>query len=112
MIFKRKNYISAALLTSRIGLYSVVFSDDGEFGQDATFTLDREVWCDWRPNEGDRTLNENSLNFNTSARCYIRFTEDISTTWQIERDGVRYTIHSIRNVEDRNQYLELIVYTR
>ena len=89
-----------------------MFASDGENGETATFTLDREVWADWRPNEGDRTLNENSLNFNTSARVYIRFTEDIATTWQIEREGVRYTIHSIRNVENRNQYLELIVYTR
>lgn len=112
MRLKSKPHINATTLTDRIGLYSVSFVDDGENGEVANFSLDREVWADWRPNEGDRTLNDASLNFNTSARVYIRFTEDIATTWQVERDSVRYTIHSIRNVENRNQYLELILFTR
>lgn len=109
---QRKDYVGASSLKERVGLYVPVLTTDGEYGYSNPFTLQETVWGDFRPNDGDRALNEFALAFNKSARLFIRYGVTITTTYQVDVMGERWAIHSIKDVGNTHQYYELIIWTK
>ena len=103
-------YIDANTMTRQVLLYAPTRTSDGEGGYTTTFTLQSTVWGDLRPDNKSRELDEAELQFDQRNRLYIRYGVTIDDNYQIEVEGQRYTIHSIKDVENQHRFLEIIMY--
>ena len=107
----KANYIDANTMTREVKIYTSARISDGQGGYEVYFPFFVPVWGDFRPNNQSRSVDEGRLEFDRSNKLYIRYGVDIKDTDQIEIDLVRYTIHSITNVENQNRFLEIIIYS-
>lgn len=103
-------YIDANTMTRQVLLYAPTRTSDGEGGYTTTFALQSTVWGDLRPDNKNRELDESELQFDQRNRLYIRYGATIDDNYQIEVEGQRYTIHSIKDVENQHRFLEIIMY--
>jgi len=86
-------------------------TSDGQGGYTTTFTLQSTIWGDLRPSDQSRAVDEGRLEFDRSNRLYVRYGAVITDSSQLEIDGVTYTIHSIKDVENQHRFLELVIYS-
>jgi SPP1 family predicted phage head-tail adaptor len=106
----KANYIDANTMTRQVGIYAPTRTSDGQGGYTTTFALQSTVWGDLRPDNQVREIGESELQFDQRNRLYIRFGVTILDSYEVDVEGDRYTIHSIKNVENQNRFLELIIY--
>jgi SPP1 family predicted phage head-tail adaptor len=97
-------------MTRQVGIYAPTRVSDGQGGYTTTFALQSTVWGDLRPDNQVREIDQSELQFDQRNRLYIRFGVTILDSYEVEVEGDRYTIHSIKNVENQNRFLELIIY--
>ena len=107
----KANYIDANTLTRKVFLYKPTYTSDGEGGNTIEFTADGTTFGDLRPNKQTRAVDEGRLEFDRSNRLYVRYGAVITDSSQLEIDGVTYTIHSIKDVENQHRFLELVIYS-
>jgi SPP1 family predicted phage head-tail adaptor len=107
---KKANYVDANTMYSEIGLYVPTMVSDGQGGFTTTFALQEVVFGDFRPENENRALLEAQLSFTRSAKLYIRYGVTINNNYQIDVEGDRYTIHSIKDVEDQFRFYEILMY--
>jgi SPP1 family predicted phage head-tail adaptor len=103
-------YIDANTMTREILLYAPTRTSDGQGGYTTTFALQSTVWGDLRPDNKSREIDESELQFDQRMRLYIRFGVTITDTYEVEIEGSRYTIHSIKDVENQHRFYELVIY--
>ena len=106
----KANYVDANTMTREVGIYAPTRTSDGQGGYTTTFALQSTVWGDLRPDNQNRAVDDSELQFNQRNRLYIRFEVNIDDSYEVDIEGDRFTIHSIKNVEDQNRFLELIIY--
>lgn len=106
----KANYVDANTMTREVKIYAPTRVSDGQGGYTTTFALQSTVWGDLRPDNQSRAVDDSELQFNQRNRLYIRFDVNIDDSYEVDVEGSRYTIHSIKNVEDQNRFLELIIY--
>ena len=106
----KANYIDANTMTREVKIYASTRTSDGQGGYTTTFALQSTVWGDLRPDNQSRSVDDSELQFNQRNRLYIRFEVNIDDSYEVDVEGDRFTIHSIKNVEDQNRFLELIIY--
>ena len=106
----KANYIDANTMTREVKVYVPTRTSDGQGGYTTTFALQTTVWGDLRPDNQVREVGESELQFDQRNRLYIRYGVTILDSYEVEVEGDRYTIHSIKNVENQNRFLELIIY--
>jgi SPP1 family predicted phage head-tail adaptor len=106
----KANYIDANTMTREVKLYAATKASDGQGGYNTTFALQSTIWGDLRPDNQSREIDESELQFDQRNRLYIRYGVTIDNDYELEIEGSRYTIHSIKNVENQNRFLELIIY--
>jgi SPP1 family predicted phage head-tail adaptor len=97
-------------MTREVLIYAPTRTSDGQGGYTTTFALQSTVWGDLRPDNQIREIDQSELQFDQKNRLYIRFGVTILDSYEVEVEGDRYTIHSIKNVENQNRFLELIIY--
>jgi SPP1 family predicted phage head-tail adaptor len=97
-------------MTRQVGIWAATRVTDGQGGYTTTFALQTTVWGDLRPDNQSRAVDESELQFDQRSVLYIRFGVNINDSYEVEVEGDRYTIHSIKNVENQNRFLELIIY--
>jgi SPP1 family predicted phage head-tail adaptor len=107
---KKANYVDANTMYSEIGLYVPTRVSDGQGGFTTTFALQEVVFGDFRPENENRALLEAQLSFTRSAKLFIRYGVTINNNYQIDIEGDRYTIHSIKDVEDQFRFYEILMY--
>lgn len=107
---KKANYVDTNTMTRQVLLYAPTRTADGQGGFTTTFALQSTIWGDLRPDNQVRAISEGKLDFDASARLYIRYGATVTDSYEIEIESVRYTIHSIKNVENQNRFLELVIY--
>jgi SPP1 family predicted phage head-tail adaptor len=107
----KSNYIDANTMTREVKVYASALTSDGQGGYTTTFTLQSTIWGDLRPDNQNRAIGEGRLEFDRSNVLYIRYGVTISDNYQLEIDSVRYTIHSITDVENQNRFLEIVIYS-
>jgi SPP1 family predicted phage head-tail adaptor len=103
-------YIDANTMTREVLLYAPTRTSDGQGGYTTTFTLQGTVWGDLRPDDKVRSIGESELQFDQRMRLYIRFGVTITDVYEVEIEGSRYTIHSIKDVENQHRFYELLIY--
>ncbi len=107
---KKANYVDANTMYSEIGLYVPTSTADGQGGYTTTFALQEVVFGDFRPENQNRTLQEAQITFTRAAKLFIRCDVTINNNYEIEVENERYTIHSIKDVEDQFRFYEIIMY--
>lgn len=114
-LYKKNITISADDLKDVCTLYEPSRAA-GERGRTiTTYTSRGAVNCQFTPNRGSRALQEAQLTYNEVATIRIRYNYDypgINADWQVEFNGKRYTVHSVEDMYNRHQYLELLAYTK
>lgn len=106
----KANYIDANTMTREVKIYAATKTSDGQGGYTTTFALQSTVWGDLRPDNKAREIDDLELAFDQRNRLYIRYGVTINDNYEVEIESQRYTIHSIKNVENQNRFLELIIY--
>jgi SPP1 family predicted phage head-tail adaptor len=106
----KANYVDANTMTREVLIYAPTRTSDGQGGFTTTFALQSTVWGDLRPDNQVREIDQSELQFDQRNRLYIRFGVTILDSYEVEIESERYTIHSIKNVENQNRFLELIIY--
>lgn len=106
----KANYIDANTMTREVKIYAATKTSDGQGGYTTTFALQSTIWGDLRPDNQARAVDESELQFDQRNRLFIRYGVTIQDDYEVEIEGSRYTIHSIKNVENQNRFLELIIY--
>lgn len=106
----KDNYVDANSMNRQVYLYAPTKTSDGQGGYTTTFALQEMVWGDYRPQPQDRALLESSLSFTRLAKLFIRFDVTINDNYQIEVEGQRYTIHSLKDVDNAYRFWEIIMY--
>jgi SPP1 family predicted phage head-tail adaptor len=106
----KANYVDANTMTREVLIYAPTRTSDGQGGFTTTFALQSTVWGDLRPDNQVREIDDSELQFDQRNRLYIRFGVNINNSYEVEIEGDRYTIHSIKNVENQKRFLELIIY--
>ena len=106
----KANYVDANTMTRQVGIWASTRVSDGQGGYTTTFALQTTVWGDLRPDNQVREVGESELQFDQRNRLYIRYGVTIDDNYQIEVEGQRYTIHSIKDVENQHRFLEIIMY--
>jgi SPP1 family predicted phage head-tail adaptor len=106
----KANYVDANTMTREVLIYAPTRTSDGQGGFTTTFALQSTVWGDLRPDNQVREIDQSELQFDQKNRLYIRFGVTINDSYEVEIESERYTIHSIKNVENQNRFLELIIY--
>ena len=106
----KANYVDANTMTREVKIYAPTRVSDGQGGYTTTFALQTTVWGDLRPDNQSREIGESELQFDQRSVLYIRYGVTINDSYEVDVEGSRYTIHSIKNVENQNRFLELIIY--
>ena len=106
----KDNYVDANSMTRLVGVYAPTKTSDGQGGYTTTFALQQTVWGDFRPQEQNRALLESELSFTRMAKLFIRWDITINDNYQLEVEGERYTIHSIKDVDNAHRFFEIIMY--
>jgi SPP1 family predicted phage head-tail adaptor len=106
----KANYVDANTMTREVKIYAATKTSDGQGGYTTTFALQSTVWGDLRPDNQARAIDDLELQFDQRNTLYIRYGVTINDDYEVEIEGSRYTIHSIKNVENQNRFLELIIY--
>lgn len=103
-------YIDANTMTREVLVYAPTRVSDGQGGYTTTFALQSTVWGDLRPDNKAREIDESELAFDQRALLYIRYGLTINENYEVEVEGSRYTIHSIKDVENQHRFYELVIY--
>lgn len=103
-------YIDANTMTRQVLVYAPTRVSDGQGGYTTTFALQSTVWGDLRPDNKVREVDESELAFDQRALLYIRYGLTINENYEVEVEGSRYTIHSVKDVENQHRFYELIIY--
>ena len=106
----KANYVDANTMTREVKIYAATQASDGQGGYTTTFALQSTVWGDLRPDNKAREIDESELQFDQRMRLFIRYGVTIENDYEVEVEGVRFTIHSIKDVENQKRFLELIIY--
>jgi SPP1 family predicted phage head-tail adaptor len=106
----KSDYIDANTMTRQVTIYANNQVSDGQGGYTMTFVQQGVVWGDLRPDNKVREIDTLELAFDQRNRLYIRYGITITDKYEVEIDGQRYTIHSIKDVENQHRFLELIIY--
>jgi len=106
----KTNYVDTNSMTMEVGLYVPTRVSDGQGGFTTTFALQEVVWGDFRPENENRALLEAQLSFTRSAKLFIRYDVIINNNYELDIEGERYTIHSIKDVENQFRFYEILIY--
>lgn len=106
----KANYVDANTMTRQVLVYAPTRVSDGQGGYTTTFALQSTVWGDLRPDNKAREVDESELAYDQRAILYIRYGLTINENYEVEVEGSRYTIHSVKDVENQHRFYELIIY--
>lgn len=106
----KTNYVDTNSMTIEVSLYVPTRVTDGQGGFTTTFALQEVVWGDFRPDNQNRTLQEAQITFTRMAKLFIRYDVTITDNYQLEVEGEKYTIHSIKDVDNQFRFYEILMY--
>jgi len=106
----KANYIDANTMTRQVVLFRATRVSDGQGGYETTFASTYSFWGDLRPDNQVRAIGESELQFDQRSRLYVRYNDNIFDKDELQIDGIRYKIHSIKDVENQKRFMEIIIY--
>jgi|TARA_B100000519_G_scaffold203105_1_gene224100 SPP1 family predicted phage head-tail adaptor len=80
---------------------------DAGGGITETFTTLSNLYADIRQTRGNESLKQGQVKEQTTHIFTIRYRKDIGTNFRIKYDDDNYNIRNIKNIDNRNRYLEV-----
>lgn len=109
-INKARNFLYAELLTEPIEVFAPTLVSDGEGGYSVTLAKTADIWGLFVPEGNDRTLIAAEVSYTQQARVFVRYPLTIDNTYKLGIEGNQWTIHSITNLDNKKEYLEILIY--
>ena len=109
-INKPRNFLYAELLTEPIEVFEPTLATDGEGGYSVTLNKTADIWGLFVPEGNDRTLIAAEVSYTQQARVFVRYPLTIDNTYKLGIEGAQWNIHSITNLDNRKEYLEILIY--
>ena len=106
----RPNYLSAELLHEPIGVLQPTQVIDGEGGYTVTYANVGTIWGMFIPLGDSRSLIAAQVSYTASATVFVRYPLTIDQTYKLGIEGNQWTIHSITNLDNRKEYLEITIF--
>ena len=104
------NFLAADLLTEPIEVFQPVLVSDGEGGFSVTLNKTADIWGMLVPEGNDRTLIAAEVSYTQQARVFVRYPLTIDNTYKLGINAQQWTIHSINDLDNRKEYLEIKIY--
>lgn len=104
-------FLSAELLIEPIGVLQPTQVSDGEGGFTVTYQNVGTIWGMFIPLGENRSLIAAQESYTKSARVFVRYPLTIDSTYRLDIGGVQYTIHSITDVNNKKEYLEISIFS-
>ena len=80
---------------------------DAGGGLTESYTTLSNLYANIEPVRGNETLKQGQVKEQTTHLITIRYRRDIGTNFRIRYDSDNYNIKYIKNIDNRNRYLEL-----
>ena len=99
----------ASRLRQRVTIEQPSESADGAGGTTRSWTTLATVWAELLPLRGAENLLAFQQQAELTHRVTLRYRDDVTTAMRLSYDSRVFNIRSTRNVEERDQLLELLV---
>lgn len=87
------------------------YSESQQAGTEKTnkdWTTIATVWCDIQPVKGLVTFDTMQIDKTVTTKIFMRYRDYITTELWLYYDSRRFRIRSVRNIDERNRFLELL----
>jgi SPP1 family predicted phage head-tail adaptor len=101
--------INPGELRTAVTLEIVTLSGDAGGAQAQSYADLAAVWCRWTNVHGGEVWQSQALHAQKPATVLIRYRSDLTTANTVRKDGERYKILSIDDIQNRNEFMELKV---
>jgi SPP1 family predicted phage head-tail adaptor len=92
-----------------VALQTPVISTDAGGAQSTSFQTISYVFAKWTNVHGAEAWSDQARSASFPATVLIRYYANLTTAWVLEKDGQRYQIVSIDDIQERHEYMELKV---
>ena len=106
------NNIHASSLLYPIKLYDIISTEDGEGGRTTELEEFKTVYAGIVDKQYSKRLADDQINYTKVAIFYVRYDTSINYNQIIVHSNVQYIIHSIVNIANRDEFYEILAYTK
>lgn len=106
------NNIHASSLLYPIELHNIVTTDNGEGGTTTELELDKTVYAGIVDKQYSKRLADDQINYTKASIFYVRYDTSINYNQIIVHSNIQYIIHSIVNIRNRDEFYEILAYTK
>ena len=99
---------SIGKLRYRVDLQSGTESSDGAGGCTVAHKTIAQIYADIRPSGGSEQYRQGKIQEKVTHKIFIRFREEIDSSWRIQYEGRTFQIKNIINVQERDRFLQLL----
>jgi SPP1 family predicted phage head-tail adaptor len=108
---QNRDFVSASNLLHPVELYTITETTDGQGGFEVTDEVLKTVYADFEIKEYNKLLEEEQITYTHAINFFVRFDIDINYAKYLLFDGVKYIIHSVVNIGNRNEFFKIIAYS-
>ena len=95
------------MMRHQVKLQSPSHTTDTGGGAAKTYTTLALLWANIKPVSNKEGVRQGKVQETQTHHITIRFRSDIGTNYRIRYDSDNYNIKFIKNIDNRNRYLEL-----
>lgn len=82
---------------------------DGAGGYSLSWQEEATLWAEMRPLSGKEKVVADKLQASLTHRVVLRYRDGVTPQMRLQMDGRYFNIRRVINVEERNEFLELLV---
>ena len=102
-----KTQINIANLRHKVALQGPTRTSDGAGGYTEAFNTIANLFADIRPQNALESYRQGQIQEKVTHKIIIRYRTDIQTNYKIVDGSQTYMIKGIKNINNRNRFLEL-----
>ena len=106
------NDISVGNMDRVVTLLQPTVASNGRGGSLPPTYTETDVFAMVKPFRDTRGLQESGITYNQAVRIIIRYYPSVTPDWKVSIDGLDYTIHTVEDIDLKNQFNEIIAYTK
>ena len=94
-------------LRYKVDLQAPTRTSDGAGGYTEAFNTIAQIFADIRPQNAIESYRQGQLQEKVTHKIYIRYRSDIQTNYKIVYESRSFMIKGIKNMNERDRFLEL-----
>lgn len=106
------NDISVGNMDRVVTLLQPTVTPNNRGGSPKPTYTETDVYAMVKPFRDSRGLQESGITYTQAVRVILRYYPTLTPDWKVSIDGKDYTIHTVEDVDNKNQFSELIAYTK